>query len=183
MHRREFLAAVTAVTVSAPISETARRSAIPFFGGVVNYLNENHGTDLYIEAPSESEEFVGRIEMSEGEFEELLIDGFGLRVNPVASRKYREARDGKEYEEGSFRLVSGPQSRKQLHVRVYDGNALPNADTGYVLLYAHWEYRWDTDPWKHYRGEEWNAQRGVRRTRYLLQSHAIDYDTTPASVE
>lgn len=182
MDRRGFLAAVAAAKVTATVSESVRRAAFPVLGAVARYTNENYGTDLYVESSTRQVEFVGRIDVSRAEFERFLIDDLGFEVNPVASRKYREEDDEREYEEGSFRLLPDPSDdydpRKQLHVRIYDGDTTPDAETGYVFVYAHWEYRWDTDPKKHYRGIEWDADRGVRMTRRLLDAHGVDYDPT-----
>lgn len=165
----------------AELTERIRRTIIPHLGKGVQYLNQNHGTDLYVENPANSAEFVGRVEMTEHEFEEFLVEDLGFEPNPLAARKYRDTPNGKEYEEGSFRWLPDPNDnlndRFQLHIRVYDGDMAPNADTGYVLVYAHWEYRWDTDPIKHYRGVEWDGEKGIAMVRERLDSHGIKYKT------
>ena len=172
--------------VTATVSENVRRAAFPVLEAVADYTNENYGTDLYVESATRPVEFVGRIGVSGAEFERFLIDDLGFEVDPVASRKYREADDERGYEEGSFRLLPDPSDddpRKQPHVRIYDGDTIPGAETGYVLVHAHWEYRWDTDPRKHYRGIEWDAERGVQMTRRLLDVNGVDHDPTEGGTD
>lgn len=180
MERRGFLAAVASTRITAAVSGDVRHATLPVLGRIVRYANERYGTDLYVENRTRPVEFVGRVDASGAEFERLLLDELGFEVNPVAARKYRERADGREYGKGSYRLLpdgsDGRSARKQLHVRVYDGD---DAEAGGILVYAHWEYRWDTDPKKHYRGVEWDAALGVRMTRRLLAANGVGYATDP----
>lgn len=166
---------------TSDILERVRRFAIPKLGVLVNYINEHTGQDLYVEGPTTPSQFVGRVEMSEEEFEEVLEE-MGFQRNPLASLKTHTRTN--EIEEGSFRWLGTQQppwtadydDRFQLHVIIYDGKLVPDADVGETYVYAHWEYRWDTDPIKHYRSVDWDAEQGVEMMQRFLDSHGIDYD-------
>ena len=150
--------------------ESLRRRIIPKLGVVTAFLEEITGKNYYVTAETRDDQFVGCVPMGEEEFEEELHD-MGFDRNPAASLK-RHFRVG-DVEECSFRKANGD---KQLHVILYDGKEIANADSGEVFIYAHWEYRWDKYPLKHYRGESLNFKIGVDRMRRLLEDNGIPYD-------
>lgn len=164
--------------------ETLRRWLVPPLGVIVQFINEVGGLDLYATGNSYSDEFVGRVSMDEESFEAEL-QSMGFERNPLASLK-RLSNTG-EVEEGSFRWVPPETSEKnhskQLHVILYDGSKLPDADTGYIYVYSHWEYRWDWYPFRHYAGDEMNVDKGVELMRNKLDTYGIEYDDVRPSVE
>lgn len=153
--------------------ERLRSSIVPPIGVLVQFINETFRQELYVTSESRRNQFVGRVKMDEEEFEEVLHDN-GFERNPLASLKNRF---GGEVEEGSFRkLYPEDDDRFQLHVILYDGSEIQNANTGETFIYAHWEYRWDVHPWKHYRGYDLDADEGVRKMRKILRIEGIDYE-------
>jgi len=154
---------------------------IPPLAHVVNIYNEVCHDDLYVEGTSSSNQFVGCVPKAEEPFEGDLERMQFVR-NPLASLK-RMPGTG-EIEEGSYRRL-GDQNEPwtcnqdethQLHVIIYDGSTVPNGSSSETYLYAHWEYRWDVQPLKHYRGVEFDANKGVRIMKKLLDRYNIDYD-------
>jgi hypothetical protein len=175
------------MSISTPTNdffERLRRTVVPPLGTVVQFINELGGLDLYVTGSSRSNEFVGRVAMSEEAFEKEL-EVMGLTRNPLASLKKLPSTG--EVEEGSFRWVPGPNDSrdqsKQLHVIIYDGSDIPDADTGYTYVYSHWEYRWDTHPIKHYRAVDQDIEQGVEMMQNKLDAHGTEYDDVPPSGE
>lgn len=154
--------------------EGLRGYIIPKLGEIVQFINEAFRKELYVTSESRRNQFVGRIDMSVEEFEEVLHDN-DFKRNPLASLKTRVGTN--EVEEGSFRkLYPHDDPEFQLHVIVYDGSDIPKAATGETFVYAHWEYRWDVYPLKHYRGEDFDADIGVRKMREILRIDGIEYE-------
>lgn len=164
--------------------ERVRRTVLPPLGTVVQFINELGGLRLYVRSNSNGNEFVGRVSMNEEPFERKL-ESIGFERNPLASLK-QLASTG-ELEEGSFRWVPPAKSMfdesKQLHVILYDGSHVTNAETGYTYIYAHWEYRWDVYPLKHYRKNELDVQKGIGVMQNKLDTYGIEYDDVQPSVE
>jgi hypothetical protein len=133
-------------------------------------LEDFLGEEYYKVSEQRRNQFVGRIEMNEEEFEKLLHKADYER-NPMAWLK-RRAKTG-ELHEGSWRKTDGDM---QTHLILYDGEQAPNAQTGELFIYAHYEYRWDTHPIKHFNGVDADAQTGVRRVRKMLQEKGINYE-------
>lgn len=152
--------------------EDWRTYIIPKLGIAVNFINDTFRSDLYTRTESRNREFVGRIPMGEEEFEKYLTE-WGFERNPLAALKIR-AKTG-EVEEGSWRKVERGGER-QLHLILYDGSQLQNANTGECFLYAHWEYRWDVHPWKHYKGVDVQRHKGVLKMRRYLEDAGIAYE-------
>lgn len=157
--------------------EGLRRFLIPKLGALVSVWNDATGDDHYVSHPTWKNQFVGRVDMGEEDFEEVL-ETMGFRRNPLAALKHRIDTD--EQEEGSFRKLGTDFPEEddnfQLHVIIYDGKLPNNADTGETYIYAHWEYRWDTNPQKHYDGVDYQPEKGVRMMRDLLTRHGVSYD-------
>lgn len=157
--------------------EKVRRAVIPKLGALVNFYNETTGSDLYVNGYTTKDQFVGRVNMSEEEFEEVLEE-MGFTRNPLAAFKTLV---GTNYpEEGSFRWLGTEhedyRNDFQLHVVIYDGKVVPDADVGETYVYAHWEYRWDTNPVKHYKSVDFQTEKGARMMKDMLDAHGIDYD-------
>lgn len=145
---------------------------IPKLGGIARFLEDVTGDKYYVESETHNNQFVGRVDMNIERFEESLHE-MGFVRNPLASLK--QLPSGKT-EEGSFRKIGYDEfPEMQLHVITYDGSKMQNADSSSVYVYAHWELRWDVHPWKHYRGDRFNAQEGVRRMKDLLDQNGINY--------
>lgn len=164
-------------TATNDFFERLRSVIIPPLGAFVQSLNESYGFDLYVNGATRKRQFVGHVDMPEEEFETVLTD-MGFQRNPLASLKHL-AHKTNEHEEGSFRLVHEDFDQihpdYQLHVVLYDGSVLPDAETGVTYVYAHYEYRWDKYPIKHYRGVGMRVDAGVRMMRKLLTEEHIEY--------
>lgn len=144
--------------------EDVRRTIIPPVDAAVEEYNDAAGTDYYAECNTTDEQYVGAVSKGERQFEQDL-ESMGFERNPVACLKDQESTN--ETEDGSFRLVQGDY---QLHVVIYNRG---KPDTTYV--YAHWEYRWDTHPIKHYDEDEFSESKGISRMRELMDEHNITY--------
>lgn len=155
--------------------ETIRQTIIPPLGYITQLLEDITGADLYVESETGMEQYVGCVPMCEEQFERELTR-MGFKRNPLASLKHK-ANNPKESEEGSFRkiAVSGIEEM-QLHVVLYDGKIKTDAPVRKTYVYAHQEYRWDTNPIKHYRGKCYNAEAGVANMRQLLHQYGVAYD-------
>lgn len=149
--------------------EPLRRAIVPKVGLVFAVLEDLLSGTYYENTEQRRKQFVGRAKMGEESFETVL-HGAGYERNPVSWLK--ENRAG-ETEEGSWRKPVGDM---QVHLILYDGECIPNADAGEVYLYAHWEYRWDTHPIKHLIGETVDCGEGVRRVQKMLQNQGVEYD-------
>jgi hypothetical protein len=112
--------------------------------------------------------------MGEEEFEKELVE-MGFERNPLASLKTLASTG--EVEEGSWRKVGyeGEDSDMQLHIILYDGNKMPDAKTDHVYLYGHFELRWDTDPYGHYRAHDYRVEEGAKLMKDLLDQRGIPY--------
>jgi hypothetical protein len=153
--------------------ESIRLWLIPKLGTVTQWLEDVTGRDLYVTAETHNRQFVGRVPIGEEEFEKVLHD-MGFERNPLAALKNLPSG---EVEEGSWRKVGyDKHPRKQLHVIIYDGSKIQNAETGHTYVYAHWEYRWDTNPMKHYRSVDMDPDEGVKRMKDLLDQNGIVYE-------
>ena len=156
--------------------EKIRRWFIPTFGALVSLYNERAGSALYTTGVTSDNQFVGRVPVSEQEFETIL-DTMDFTRNPLASLKSLSTG---EIEEGSFRWCPPEGStlnrNYQLHCVIYDGSLIPDAETGETYVYAHWEYRWDVYPIKHYRGDNFDAERGVELMKTMLHENYVEYD-------
>lgn len=155
--------------------ETIRSVLLPKLGIVAHHLNTITKKNYYVEADTHKERFVGRVEMGEEEFEKVLHD-LGFERNPLAAWKHLET-DADNYEEASFRKIGfEDEPRKQLHVVLYDGANVDDSPDEYTYVYAHFEYRWDTNPIKHYRGHEVESKRAVKRMKWMLDGQGIEWD-------
>lgn len=153
--------------------EKIRNYIIPKLGVFTQWIEDLTGGDYYVEGETHNNQFVGRVNMGEEEFEKVL-DDLGFERNPLASLKQLK-RTG-ETEEASFRKVDIPGfPDMQIHVVLYDGKKMQNADSDVTYVYAHWEMRWDTHPLKHYREKNFNAPEGARRMKDLLDQNGIEY--------
>lgn len=161
--------------------EDIRRYIVPKIGKLFNYLNKRHGTSLQAESENQRDEFSCSVEMSESEFESWLSDN-GFEPNPVAFLKSLRLKDSgkREIEDGSWRWIPDADSeyddRFQLHIRVYDGARRDNVDSDNVFIFAHWEYRWDVAPIRHYLGRELDTEKGSDMIRSMLEGQDIGYD-------
>lgn len=154
--------------------EVIRRKIVPRLGSIAQFLEDITGKRLYAESETHNKEFVGRVDMPEEAFEKVLHE-LDFERNPLAAWKRLES-NPKEFEEASFRktgLVNYPD--KQLHVILYDGSVINDADTPYTYIYAHLEYRWDEYPIKHYQTKEYDAHEGVRLMKKYLDERGIQY--------
>jgi len=145
---------------------------IPKLGGIANWLEHATGDHYYVQSKTHANQFVGRVPMGEEEFEKKLHD-MNFHRNPLASFKNL---DSGEHEEGSWRKVDFDNQRMQLHVILYDGEKIADGDSGYTYVYAHWELRWDVDPWGHYRGKIYNPAEGVKKMKKLMDEHGVNYE-------
>lgn len=157
--------------------ETVRGWVIPKLGIFAQWLEDITGDKYYVESTTHNNQFVGRVNMKEGEFEEVLHD-MGFHRNPLAAWKSLESNPDNE-EEGSWRKIGfDGDEDKQLHVILYKGSNMQNGDNDYIYVYAHWEYRWDTDPWKHYKGGHgvYSGAKGVKKMKNYLDEKGIEYE-------
>lgn len=156
--------------------EKIRRVFIPKLGALVALYNEYTNSSYYVEGNTLDNQFVGRVPISEQEFEKIL-ETMDFTRNPLASLKSLSTG---EVEEGSFRWIpprgSNLDRDYQLHCVIYDGSLIPDAKTGETYVYAHWEYRWDVYPIKHYRAINFDAQRGVELMQTMLYENYVEYD-------
>jgi hypothetical protein len=158
--------------------EGVRGFVIPKLGIFVQLLEDITGDNYYVQSTTNKYEFVGSVDMPEEEFEQVLHDLNFVR-NPLAAWKHL-FNDKTEHEEGSFRWIppedSDLNSKFQLHVIIYDGQPVQNSDSDTTFVFAHWEYRWDVHPIKHYRGVDSDAQRGVELMQQKLNEVGVGYD-------
>lgn len=161
--------------------EAIRRHGVPMLGALVHVYNEATDSDLYVEGKTTRSQFVGRVPMGEEAFEDEL-ERMGFERNPLAS--FKRLVGTRLPEEGSFRWVGSQKAPwtsdydddYQLHVIIYDGEVVPDAETGETYVYAHWEVRWDSDPVAHYFGEGLDIEQGVEMAQQFLDHYGIDYD-------
>jgi hypothetical protein len=154
--------------------ESWRGWLIPKLGGIANWLEHVTGDVYYVQSVTHNNQFVGRVPMGEEPFEKEL-DEMGFERNQLSS--WKELKPTGETEEGSWRKVGFVDSPEhQLHVVLYDGSQIQNADTGYTYVYAHWELRWDVAPVKHYRGVGFDSDEGVKKMKNLLNEHGVNHE-------
>jgi hypothetical protein len=154
--------------------ERIRKYVIPKLGEITQFIEDITGAYYYVKGETHNNQFVGRVPLGEESFEKELSE-MGFERNPLASWK-RLASTG-EQEEGSFRKIGfDKHPDKQLHVVLYDGKKINNAEVDVTYVYAHLEYRWDTDPIKHYRSVEMSGPDGVRMMKKLLDENGIMYE-------
>lgn len=157
--------------------EGLRGWLLPKLGVIAQFLEDVTGDRYYTESDTHKNQFVGRVALPEEAFEKVLHD-LGFDRNPLAAWKHLST-DTDNYEEGSFRKVGfGEYPRMQLHVILYDGAGFEEGESEHTYVYAHWEYRWDTNPIKHYRGSNgrYSAEEGVRRMSALLDEADVEFD-------
>lgn len=146
---------------------------IPKLGSIVQLLEDFTGDEYYVEAETHNKQFVGRVPIGEEKFEKKLHD-MGFHRNPLSAWK---SLPNEEQEEGSFRKIGyEDEPEMQLHLIIYDGKKVQNAETDETYLYAHYELRWDVDPIGHYRGHDYRAEEGVAMMKDLLDQNGIPYD-------
>lgn len=168
-------------TPTTDIPERLRHWFIPKLGGLVALINERTGHDLYVTGATHANQFVGRVPQPKDAFERDL-QRMGFEHNLPAALKSLAATG--ERSDGSYRWLGSQNppwtndydDRFQLHVTVYDGVDVPGGETDETFVYAHWEYRWDTDPIKHYREVDFDPQKGVELMRMMLDHYNISYD-------
>lgn len=121
------------------------------------------GGRYYKESGKHNRQFVGRVSLSGDELKKAF-EQMGFTEKPLATRKsFRAVR------EQSWRRVE-ESSDMQLHAIVYD------ASGDYSYIYAHWEYRWDLSAWKHIRGHDFDADKGVKKMKELLNQNGINFE-------
>lgn len=152
--------------------ENLRRWLIPKLGVVAQFLEDATGDDYFVMSETHNSQFVGRVPMACEDFEEKL-HGMGFTRNPLSSLKQRGSG---ETEEGSWRLIAEDCPKFQIHVVLYDGSDVNNAETGVTYVYAHWEYRWDVHPLKHYWAEGYDSAKGRKRMARLLDDNGIEHE-------
>jgi hypothetical protein len=152
--------------------EKIRTWLIPKLGVVAQFLEDATGYDYYVMSETHNSQFVGRVPMGEEEFESVLHD-MGFVRNPLASLKIHGSG---ETEEGSWRRVSENEPNFQIHAVLYDGSNVDNAETDVTYVYAHWEYRWDRHPIKHYNEVNYNAAKGRKLLTKMLDENGIPHD-------
>lgn len=159
--------------------ERLRLAVMPRIARIFNVYNEVCNADLYATHPTWNNQFVGRVDMGEEELEKELAK-LNFERNPLAALKHIKGTD--ETEEGSFRWLGTNHDDYrddfQLHVIIYDGSPENDAQTGETYVFAHWEYRWDVRPVKHYNGAEYAPEQGVKMVRDMFDAHGINYDDT-----
>jgi len=154
--------------------ERVRATVIPKIGLVTQLIEDVTGSYYYVRTETHNNQFVGRVPMNEEKFEKELHE-MGFDRNPLSSLKTLGSTG--ESEEGSWRKVGFEDAPAfQLHVILYDGEPINNAEVDVTYVYAHWELRWDTNPIKHYRGVDANGPEGVRRMKRLLDENGIGYE-------
>lgn len=155
--------------------ERFRRWFIPKLGQFVQLWNDIRRDNHYVTSTLPSNQFICRVPMGEEEFEKELVE-MGFERNPLASLKTLASTG--EVEEGSWRKVGygGEDSDMQLHIILYDGNKMADAKTDYVYLYGHFELRWDTDPYGHYRAHDFRVEEGAKLMKDLLGQRGISYE-------
>ncbi len=144
-----------------------RRRIFPAFHGILDVLIGG-----YALSDTPPEEYVGTLRCSEPEVEAML-SSVGFTRNVVASLKVRV--DG-NVSDGSWVYRESLLADHQLHAilhRTEDG----------VETYAHWEYSSIRHPYRHYLAREYDAEKGVRLMRSVLEgateSHGIAWTTVP----
>jgi len=153
--------------------EGLRKKVVPKFGLITQLLEDVTGHHFYVKSETHNNQFVGRVQMNEEEFEKTLHD-MGFDRNPLSSLK--SLGEG-EVREGSWRKVGFDDAPEmQLHVVLYDGEPIDNAQVDVTYVYAHWELQWDLHPWAHYRGKRVNGPEGVRRMKRLLDEQGVGYE-------
>ena len=153
--------------------EDLRLWLIPKLGRIAQHLSEKTDENIYTSYEIHNNQFVGRVDIPEEEFEEKL-DDMGFERNPIAALKVLSSTN--EIEEGSWRKIYPDEHPDmQLHVMLFDGSAINNAPTGCVYIYAHWELRWDKYPFAHYRGEQLSGAKGVQKMKNMLDAEGIVY--------
>lgn len=144
-------------------------------GLLTQFLEDVTGKRFYADSEKHNEQFVGRVPMPEREFEQELRD-LGFERNPLAEWKHPFS-EPDNYEEASFRKVDwSDYPQMQLHAILYDGFNMSVGEDGYTYVYAHWEYRWDIDAWKHFRRSHYSGPIGVRKMKSLLDEAGIGYE-------
>lgn len=151
---------------SADMYNSVRRRLLPEVHGVLEVVIGG-----YALSDTPPEEYVGTLDCSESEAEELL-DALGFSRNVVASLKVRV--DG-NVSDGSWVYRESLLAAYQLHVTIH------RAETG-VQMYAHWEYSSVRHPYRHYLTREYSAETGVRMMRSILAEttdrFGISWETT-----
>lgn len=159
-----------------------RRTVLPPVGRLVAEANDALGTDYYVTATTDHEEFVGVVGMSRDELEFHLHDMGAVR-NPAAAWKRLRGTD--KHEQGSYAFRGewretawhhNPIGDYQLHVIVYELDDI--AET--TAVFAHYEYSWVTHPIKHYRAEHVDGN-GVQMLRTMLKRNGVDFYATDYS--
>jgi hypothetical protein len=120
-----------------------------------------------------SEQFVGRLDLSETAIEFILRD-LGFRRNPVAWLKTRSwtPLDSDGISEGSWVFRRRTFAPMQLHVTLFSLD-----DGGYDLL-AHYEPSWIRHPRRHLdQGDLYLPIAGVKQTRQLFDELGIELQT------
>jgi hypothetical protein len=155
--------------------ERIRAVILPRLGIAVQYIEDIAGNKYYVRSETHNNEFVGRVPFPEENFERKL-DTMDFQRNPLSSWKRLES-DPDQYEEASFRKIGFDEyPDMQIHVVLYDGSNIQDADSGYTYIYAHWEYRWDKHPIKHYYGKEKSGPEGVKKMKDILDQRGIPYE-------
>ncbi|NUE03555.1 hypothetical protein HUB97_13785 [Halorubraceae archaeon YAN] len=138
---------------STDIYNSVRRRLLPGVHGVLDVLIGG-----YALSDTPPEEYVGTLECSTSEAEELLAT-LGFSRNVVASLKVRV--DG-NVSDGSWVYRESLFADYQLHVTIH------RAESG-IQTYAHWEYSSIRHPYRHYLAREYSAETGVRMMRSVLE--------------
>lgn len=116
-------------------------------------------------------QYVGTVAVDEETLEEELVDA-GFERNPIAA--YKTHSDGR-LSEGSWRLLadSDPigkvEDDKQLHVTLFRNGNIGN----HVDVYAHYEYRWESEPGKHLSEDSFETSVALDMTKTVIDEHTF----------
>jgi len=159
--------------------EGLRQWLLPRLGRAAQTVRHTTGLRIATESRVTGEEFVGQVPLPPEEFEQALVE-MGFERNPLATLKQRETDTG-DLEEGSWRKIGFDDESMQLHVVIYAASDVPHAEPGSTFVYAHYEKRWDTNPFGHLRKTDFDKQKGCQKMRQLLNRHGYSWDTTRPS--
>ena len=137
---------------SPDMYNSIRRRLLPAIHSVLDVIMGG-----YALSDTPPEEYVGTLDCSESEAEEMLAS-LGFSRNLVASLKVRV--DG-NVSDGSWVFRESLLADYQLHVIIHE------AESG-IQTYAHWEYSSIRHPYHHYLAREYDPETGVQMMRSIL---------------
>ena len=144
---------------SADIYNAFRRRVYPGIHGMLDVLIGG-----YALSDTPPEEYVGTLHCAEPEVEDLLAS-MGFSRNLIASLKVRI--DG-NVSDGSWVYRDSVLADHQLHVILHQAEED-------VAVYAHWEYSSMRHPYRHYLARDYDAEKGVKLLRSVLEETTAGY--------